>query len=119
MTNGRATCTAAPWLSIVGIGEDGVDGLSPVARGLIANAEIVFGGKRHVEVARSVIRGAVRPWPSPFDRAISEVVEQRGRSPVQMCLPKGTSRLLISIQRSRGSVASSALIVCSGVFART
>ena len=32
MTNGRATCTAARWLSIVGIGEDGVDGLSPVAQ---------------------------------------------------------------------------------------
>jgi len=29
------------WLSIVGIGEDGIDALSPVARGLISDAEIV------------------------------------------------------------------------------
>ena len=35
------------WLSIVGIGEDGIDALSPVARGLIGDAEILFGGKRH------------------------------------------------------------------------
>jgi precorrin-6Y C5,15-methyltransferase (decarboxylating) len=72
------TAVARRWLSIVGIGEDGVEGLSPVARGLIADAEIVFGGKRHIELARSAIRGAVRPWPSPFDGAV--VVEQRGRA---------------------------------------
>jgi precorrin-6Y C5,15-methyltransferase (decarboxylating) len=67
------------WLSIVGIGEDGVDGLSSVARGLIADAEIVFGGKRHLELAGALIRGAVRPWPTPFDRAVADVKEHRGR----------------------------------------
>jgi precorrin-6Y C5,15-methyltransferase (decarboxylating) len=67
------------WLSIVGIGEDGVDGLGAVARGLVSGAEIVFGGKRHLDLAGALIRGAVRPWPSPFDRAVAEVVEQRGR----------------------------------------
>ncbi|MCX7314598.1 MAG: precorrin-6y C5,15-methyltransferase (decarboxylating) subunit CbiE [Alphaproteobacteria bacterium] len=65
---------------IVGIGEDGAEGLSPVARGLIADAEIVFGGKRHLELAGSLIRGEARPWPSPFDQAVSEVLAQRGRS---------------------------------------
>jgi precorrin-6Y C5,15-methyltransferase (decarboxylating) len=73
--------TAAPrrWLSIVGIGEDGVDGLNPVARALLSGAEIVFGGKRHLALATSLIRGAARPWPSPFDRAVEEVLAQRGR----------------------------------------
>src|SRR5262245_50867239 len=77
--------TAAPrrWLSIVGIGEDGVDGLSPVARGLVSGAEIVFGGKRHLALAAPLIRGAARPWPSPFERAIAEVLAQRGR---QICV---------------------------------
>lgn len=76
-----AAHTAAPrrWLSIVGIGEDGVEGLTPVARGLIADAEIVFGGNRHLELAAALIRGAARPWPNPFDSAVGEVVEQRGR----------------------------------------
>jgi precorrin-6Y C5,15-methyltransferase (decarboxylating) len=74
--------TAAPrrWLSIVGIGEDGVDGLSPVARGLVAAAEIVFGGKRHLGLAAPLIRGAARPWPSPFERAVEEVLAHRDRS---------------------------------------
>jgi precorrin-6B C5,15-methyltransferase / cobalt-precorrin-6B C5,C15-methyltransferase len=73
--------TAAPrrWLSIVGIGEDGVEGLSPVARGLISGAEIVFGGKRHLGLASPLIRGAARPWPSPFERAAEEVMAHRGR----------------------------------------
>jgi precorrin-6Y C5,15-methyltransferase (decarboxylating) len=77
--------SAAPqqWLSIVGIGEDGVDGLTPTARGLISAAEIVFGGKRHLALAGALIRGAARPWPSPFDRAIEEVIAYRGR---QVCV---------------------------------
>jgi len=73
--------SAAPrrWLSIVGIGEDGVAGLSAGARGLVSGAEIVFGGKRHLGLAASLIRGAARPWPSPFERGIEEVLAQRGR----------------------------------------
>jgi precorrin-6B C5,15-methyltransferase / cobalt-precorrin-6B C5,C15-methyltransferase len=71
------------WLSIVGIGEDGIDGLTPVARGLIGSAEIVFGGRRHLALAASLIRGAARPWPSPFDGAAEEVSNHRGR---QVCV---------------------------------
>jgi precorrin-6B C5,15-methyltransferase / cobalt-precorrin-6B C5,C15-methyltransferase len=67
------------WLSIVGIGEDGVEGLSPAARGLIGAAEIVFGGRRHLGLAAPLIRGAARPWPSPFDSAAEEVLRHRGR----------------------------------------
>jgi precorrin-6B C5,15-methyltransferase / cobalt-precorrin-6B C5,C15-methyltransferase len=73
------TAAAPRWLSIVGIGEDGVEGLSAVARGLVSGAEIVFGGKRHLGLAGPLIRGAVRPWPSPFDSAVAEVLAQRGR----------------------------------------
>ena len=67
------------WLSIVGIGEDGIEGLSPAACGLIGAAEIVFGGGRHLALAASLIRGARRPWPSPFDGAAEEILQHRGR----------------------------------------
>ena len=73
------TAAAPRWLSIVGIGEDGVEGLSTAARGLVSGAEIVFGGKRHLALAGPLIRGAVRPWPSPFDSAVADVLAQRGR----------------------------------------
>jgi len=75
------TAAVRRWLSIVGIGEDGVEALSPVARGLIADAEIVFGGTRHLALAAALIHGAARPWPSRFDRAVDEVLARRG-SPV-------------------------------------
>jgi precorrin-6B C5,15-methyltransferase / cobalt-precorrin-6B C5,C15-methyltransferase len=71
------------WLSIVGIGEDGVEGLNATARGLISAAEIVFGGKRHLSLANSLIRGAARPWPTPFANAADEVLSHRGR---QICV---------------------------------
>src|SRR5688572_10168458 len=71
------------WLAIVGIGEDGVDGLTPAARRLVESAEIVFGGKRHLALAEPLIRGAVRSWPSPFDKAVEEVLAHRGR---QVCV---------------------------------
>jgi precorrin-6Y C5,15-methyltransferase (decarboxylating) len=71
------------WLSIVGIGEDGVEGLSPVARGLVADADIVFGGERHLKLANALIRGQAKAWPSPFSRAVDEVLAMRGR---QVCV---------------------------------
>jgi precorrin-6Y C5,15-methyltransferase (decarboxylating) len=72
--------TAAPrrWLSIVGIGEDGIEGLTPIARSLVQAAEMVFGGQRHLVLAAPLIRGVARPWRSPFERAVEEVLAQRG-----------------------------------------
>ena len=75
----RETAASRRWLSIIGIGEDGVAGLSEAAREQVASAEIVFGGKRHIALAAPLIRGAARCWPSPFERAVEEVLAQRGR----------------------------------------
>ena len=69
----------ARWLSIVGIGEEGIDGLGELARGLIESAEIVFGGSRHLALAAPLIRGSARTWGSPFDAAAAEVLAHRGR----------------------------------------
>jgi precorrin-6B C5,15-methyltransferase / cobalt-precorrin-6B C5,C15-methyltransferase len=77
------SAASARWLSIVGIGEDGVDGLTAAARGLIGGADIVFGGRRHLALAAPLIRGVARAWPSPFDGAVDEVGRHRGR---QVCV---------------------------------
>jgi precorrin-6B C5,15-methyltransferase / cobalt-precorrin-6B C5,C15-methyltransferase len=71
------------WLSIVGIGEDGVGGLSPIARDLVARADIVFGGARHLALAAPLIKGEATPWPSPFSAAVDEVLAEHGR---QVCV---------------------------------
>ncbi len=75
--------TGKPWLSIVGIGEDGLLGLGENARRAISQAEVVFGGTRHLALAASAITGASRPWPQPFDSTMRSVLELRGR---QVCV---------------------------------
>jgi len=67
------------WLAIVGLGEDGVAGLGEEAKRLIAQAEIVFGGRRHLALAAPLIAGDARPWPSPFDAAVAAVRAEAGR----------------------------------------
>ncbi|EHR02418.1 bifunctional cobalt-precorrin-7 (C(5))-methyltransferase/cobalt-precorrin-6B (C(15))-methyltransferase [Bradyrhizobium sp. WSM471] len=59
---------ADPWLTIIGIGEDGLAGLSEASRKALARAETVFGGERHLALAGVTGRG--RPWPVPFDAEI-------------------------------------------------
>jgi precorrin-6Y C5,15-methyltransferase (decarboxylating) len=67
------------WLGIVGIGEDGVAGLGERARTLIAEAELVFGGERHLALASSLIKGEAREWSSPLTRSLAAIEAARGR----------------------------------------
>jgi len=65
------------WLSIVGIGEDGLDGLSPAARALIAQAALVAGGRRHLALVESITTGETLPWPSPPEAAFPTLLARR------------------------------------------
>jgi precorrin-6B C5,15-methyltransferase / cobalt-precorrin-6B C5,C15-methyltransferase len=64
-----------PWLTIIGIGEDGLCGLSDASRKALAKAETVFGGERHLALASVGDRG--RRWPAPFQTDC--VLSCRGR----------------------------------------
>src|SRR5437764_4849966 len=66
------------WLSIVGIGEDGVAGLSPAARAVVEGAELLVGGARHLAFVEG---GAAErlAWPSPLTDAIPLIQARRGR----------------------------------------
>lgn len=70
--------SAAPWLQIVGIGEDGMVGLSPAARALVEAAEVIIGGDRHHSLAPNVTAERIA-WPSPFDAMIETIRSFRGR----------------------------------------
>jgi precorrin-6B C5,15-methyltransferase / cobalt-precorrin-6B C5,C15-methyltransferase len=78
MTTASANCAAKRWLSIVGIGEDGIDGLSPVARKLIGTATLVVGGERHLALAAPLIAGECLIWPSPMGPAFDAIARRRG-----------------------------------------
>ena len=72
-----ASARSEPWLSILGIGEDGVDGLSLAARGLLAQARLVVGGARHLALA-GPLAGETLAWPSPLGEAIPAILARRG-----------------------------------------
>jgi precorrin-6Y C5,15-methyltransferase (decarboxylating) len=65
------------WLAVVGIGEDGVDGLSPAARRLVAQAGFVVGGKRHLTLA-GPLSAETLVWPSPIENALDAIEARRG-----------------------------------------
>lgn len=69
---------AGRWLSIVGIGEDGLEGVSAAGRRLIADAEIVIGGARQLALAGDLIKTAM-VWPSPLLNAVPQILGQRGK----------------------------------------
>ena len=67
-----------PWLHIVGIGEDGMDGLLPATRAVVEAAEIIIGGDRHHRLAGAISAQRIA-WPSPFDALIERLISLRGR----------------------------------------
>ena len=42
------------WLHIVGIGEDGFEGLTPTTRAVVQSAEVIIGGERHHRLSSAV-----------------------------------------------------------------
>lgn len=69
-----------PWLSVIGIGEDGMAGLADAARRLIAEADFLVGGARHLAlVPDSASRAERRLWGQPFSAGLDEIMAFRGR----------------------------------------
>jgi precorrin-6B C5,15-methyltransferase / cobalt-precorrin-6B C5,C15-methyltransferase len=68
------------WLTLIGIGEDGIAGLTPAARKSLAQAHLVVGGARHLALA-GPLSAETMTWPSPLADAIPEILARRG-SPV-------------------------------------
>ncbi|SHH04381.1 precorrin-6Y C5,15-methyltransferase (decarboxylating) [Cognatiyoonia sediminum] len=67
----------SPWLHIVGIGEDGLDGLTPATTAVVEAAEVIIGGQRHHDLAGRVSAERVA-WPSPFDAMIDTIESHKG-----------------------------------------
>ena len=69
----------SPWLTVVGMGDDGPDGLAPAARAVVERARVVVGGRRHLDRLGPGEHERI-PWPQPFS-ALGETLERlRGRA---------------------------------------
>ncbi|MEM7271137.1 MAG: precorrin-6y C5,15-methyltransferase (decarboxylating) subunit CbiE [Pseudomonadota bacterium] len=67
-----------PWIEVIGIGEDGMDGLSADARAAVESAEIILGGDRHHRLSDHVKAERIS-WPSPFNAMIDAIQGMKGR----------------------------------------
>lgn len=103
-----------PWLTVVGMGEDGLDGLAPRAHAAVTGAEVLIGSERllaHVpEAAAERIL-----WPEPFSAVIDRIKPLRGRNTVVLAtgdpLNYGVARKLLEI------VPASEMVVLPGISA--
>ncbi|AIZ35436.1 bifunctional cobalt-precorrin-7 (C(5))-methyltransferase/cobalt-precorrin-6B (C(15))-methyltransferase [Pseudomonas parafulva] len=66
----------APWLTVVGIGEDGFSGLGKQARRALLGAPTIFGSPRQLALLPRCVVGQRQPWPSPF--SLAPVLARRG-----------------------------------------
>ncbi len=72
-----------PWLTIVGLGEDGPEGLPPASRKALEDAEVVMGAERHLSLLPSLTANTIT-WPVPFSDGITLLLAQRGRKTVAL-----------------------------------
>jgi precorrin-6Y C5,15-methyltransferase (decarboxylating) len=85
-----------PWLSVVGIGDDGLTSLSPAARAVVEAGEVLVGGRR--QLALVAHDGAERlAWRRPLEATFDDLEARRGRKVVvlasgdPMCFGVGES----------------------------
>ena len=73
----RATEMGA-WLDVIGVGEEGLTGLSSSAVETLEAAEVIIGGRRYHGIASEFSAETIY-WPSPFSRMVETVNRYRGR----------------------------------------
>lgn len=66
----------SPWLTVVGIGEDGFKGLGRNARHALLRATRIIGAQRQLDLLPLCIGGERQLWPSPF--SLQPVLARRG-----------------------------------------
>tara|TARA_B100000686_G_scaffold304301_1_gene341821 strand:- start:1176 stop:2396 length:1221 start_codon:yes stop_codon:yes gene_type:complete len=72
------TMASAQWLTIVGLGEEGINGLPPVALDAIQNAEVLVGGYRHLSKVKDA-KAKKCSWGKNLESGIDAVSENIGR----------------------------------------
>ena len=66
------------WLTVIGLGEDGLDGISPAARALIDGAELLVGGERHLSKVPD--NGTERlSWKGGFHEQVVVLEKHKGK----------------------------------------
>lgn len=76
---GTAGRPAAPWVTVVGLGEAGWAGLAEESRAAVLAAELLVGGQRHLDHVPEVEGQERLVWPSPIAAGIEAILAREGR----------------------------------------
>ncbi|MEM6887336.1 MAG: precorrin-6y C5,15-methyltransferase (decarboxylating) subunit CbiE [Pseudomonadota bacterium] len=74
----------APWLTIIGMGEDGPAGLSPACQEALNTAEVIIGPPRHLGLLPDGLSAERHAWPVPFDAGLAQLDQLAGRQVVAL-----------------------------------
>ena len=91
----------SPWLTVVGIGEDGFAGLGKNARRALLGASRVIGSQRQLDLLPACIRAERQTWPRPF--ALAPVLAQ-GNTPT--CVLASGDPMLFGVGASLARVVA-------------
>ncbi|AFY99538.1 precorrin-6Y C5,15-methyltransferase (decarboxylating) [Calothrix sp. PCC 6303] len=64
----------------MGIGEDGLQGLNPVALALVEQAKIIVGGKRHLAMLSPTDNREKIVWATPIAATVEKIIAYRGQA---------------------------------------
>ncbi len=65
-------------MTIIGLGEDGLSGLSSASQDALREAKIVFGAARHLNLLPK-LEAEIRTWPTPYAYGIPKLLACRGQ----------------------------------------
>ena len=91
----------SPWLTVVGIGEDGFAGLGKNARRALLGASRVIGSQRQLDPLPACIRAERQTWPRPF--ALAPVLAE-GNTPT--CVLASGDPMLFGVGASLARVVA-------------
>jgi precorrin-6B C5,15-methyltransferase / cobalt-precorrin-6B C5,C15-methyltransferase len=69
----------SPWITVIGIGEEGIDGLSAARLAQIEAAQVLIGGERHHGKVNNPTAECM-DWGKGFDQALKEIENRRGQN---------------------------------------
>lgn len=72
-----------PWLTIIGLGEDGPDGLTPASLNALKSAKTIIGPARHLGLLPKLDAEQIA-WPVPFADGLGILETLRGRPTVAL-----------------------------------
>ena len=74
--------SSSQWLTIIGLGEDGLNGLTDASLKAVIEANEIWGAARHIDLVREHVSAKLIVWPVPYSDGVDQLIARRGRPTV-------------------------------------